>query len=243
MSGLYVGTEKYPSYFGLSISDRRYRWYFWEFNISGTSAIFLRVKKIGVTDDIFERSTYRRYRRYFESKLFNYTKCRKNIGDNGEMFMILGTNSMIIKSSCISVQIMCLICTKYQRYRRYFEEVKILGVSALFLGGQHIGDIGDIFGRLTVQPWASNARVKKKYIPWRNLTPYDNVARQLVVCNQRQKLTGRTQILYSSKNPIAKNVGDIGDIFGGQYISFGRASNTWVNYNTYRGAAPRATTT
>ena len=52
MSGLYVGTEKYPSYFGLSISDRRYRWYFWEFNISGTSAIFLRVKKIGVTDDI-----------------------------------------------------------------------------------------------------------------------------------------------------------------------------------------------
>ena len=96
MSGLYVGTETYPSYFGLSISDRRYRWYFWEFNISGTSAIFLRVKKIGVTDDIFERSTYRRYWRYFESKLFNYTKCRKNIGDNGEMFMILGTNSLLI---------------------------------------------------------------------------------------------------------------------------------------------------
>ena len=149
--------------------------------------IFLGRQHIGDIGDILSQRTY------------NYTKCRKNIGDNGEMFMILGTNSMIIKSSCISVQIMCLICTKYRRYRRYFEEVKILGVSALFLGGQHIGVIGDIFGRLTVQPWASNARVKKKYIPWRNLTPYDNVARQLVVCNQRRKLTGRIQILYVKK--------------------------------------------
>ena len=166
-----------------SSTYRGHRRYFWELKRSELLMIFLRGQHIGDIGDI----------------LMNCTKCRKNIGDNGEMFMILGTNSMIIKSSCISVQIMCLICTKYRRYRRYFEEVKILGGSALFLGGQHIGVIGDIFGRLTVQPWASNARVKKKYIPWRNLTPYDNVARQLVVCNQRRKLTGRIQILYVKK--------------------------------------------
>ena len=78
---------------------------------------------------------------------------------------------------------MGLICTKYRRYQRFFLELKILGVSAIFLGGQHIGVIGDIFGRLTVQPWASNARVKKKIHP----------VAQLDTLRQRSSTTCRMQ--------------------------------------------------
>ena len=41
---------------------------------------------IGVTGDIFGRSTD--IGDILSQSTYNYTKCRKNIGDNGEMFMI-----------------------------------------------------------------------------------------------------------------------------------------------------------